>query len=459
MEIRIKRLAEAKISNYCLLPEMLCTLLNLSKSKEYELHVGQLSQFTSIEVIPSKTLEVWFSPTLYEALLLTEDQQIGIWVKEEKIFLGPVVGIFVNRFFYKGIGKGYAPESALRHMQANEVAHCLSYYFTLHDIDWVGKKIKGYSLLPGNKEWLQQWFPMPNVIYDRAVRIEADLKPMANQIREQFRSHLNLFFINSKDYLGKWQPFSKLAKYPEINGYLPRTTVYTGFSDVLMMLKRFDTIFLKASYGSRGQGILSIQQVEDSYTLNFYNTETHGFQEVTTEDIDELRKYVQDFTKDNSFVVQQGIRLLTYCGRKMDMRVLLEKNRRGEWQVIYNQCRVAKGSSTITNLACGGEIYDYKQLYPSLTCPSGPGPLPTEKEIADVSVKIAQTLEKEFGPFGEFGMDMALDENGRIWFLEANTKPDKNPEPGLEDLEGVCPQFLAIFEYAQFLVKGEEGHE
>jgi len=56
-------------------------------------------------------------------------------------------------------------------------------------------------------------------------------------------------------------------------------------------------------------------------------------------------------------------------------------------------------------------------------------------------------------------MDMAIDEYGRIWFIEANSKPDKNPEPHLENTEDISPQFLSILEYSKFLVKGELNHE
>ena len=56
------------------------------------------------------------------------------------------------------------------------------------------------------------------------------------------------------------------------------------------------------------------------------------------------------------------------------------------------------------------------------------------------------------GNFGEIGMDMAFDENGRVWFIEANTKPDKDPEPGLDDMEEVPPQSLSILQYAKYMM-------
>ncbi|WML33594.1 YheC/YheD family protein [Clostridium sp. OS1-26] len=59
--------------------------------------------------------------------------------------------------------------------------------------------------------------------------------------------------------------------------------------------------------------------------------------------------------------------------------------------------------------------------------------------------------EKEFGSFGEIGMDMAVDIYGDIWFIEANTRPDKLPIPRLCDHQEILAEAVNIFEYAKFL--------
>lgn len=457
MGIWVKYLPNSFTTNVCMLPEVIFKTFNLIPAVSYRLHVGQLCESIHVKPYEADSNEMLISPSISNALGLLEGLELDLWCKEDNIFLGPVVGVFVNPFYWAGIGKGYPPESARRHMQASLAANCLSYYFTIDNIDWVGKKIKGYTRLPGCDEWQYHWFSMPNVVYDRGVKFEECKKATAKYVREQLRLH-PIHFVNSKDYLGKWLPFSKLALDHDLNRYLPKTSQYNGFSDALFMLKRFDLIFLKASYGSRGQGVLSIKKLSDQYAINFYNPDLQDFQELTV-DIDELRHYVDNFTNGKPFVVQQGIKLLKYQGRKMDMRVLLEKNRQGQWQVIYNQCRIAKGHSTITNLACGGDILNYEDIYSTLISDQTAINFPTYKDIAEITIKLATALEKAFGCFGELGMDMAIDENGHVWFIEANTKPDKNPEPGLEDLDGVSPQFLAILEYAKFLVKGDYRHE
>ena len=67
------------------------------------------------------------------------------------------------------------------------------------------------------------------------------------------------------------------------------------------------------------------------------------------------------------------------------------------------------------------------------------------------SPEIASVLDGQLGPFGELGLDLAIDEGGAIWFIEANTKPDKDLVVGLDKIDGIHSQYLSIFEYAGYL--------
>ena len=80
--------------------------------------------------------------------LLYSDARINIWKKNRDIYLGPVVGVFVNNRYLEDIEKGCPPVSAQKHMQANEKACCLTYYFSIERINWVDNWIKGYTYIP-----------------------------------------------------------------------------------------------------------------------------------------------------------------------------------------------------------------------------------------------------------------------------------------------------------------------
>lgn len=456
MHIQVKKLSRNVFENICLLPEKIFDTFKLSTEVIYNLHIGQLNTKSFIKPYKEKDNYMYFSRPIFNKLLLYSDASLNIWNQDKDIYLGPVVGVFVKPSRIRAIENGNLPEFAKKHMQANEEAHCLTYFFSIEKINWIDKKFKGYTFIPSLNKWKYYWFSIPDVIYDRGVGFKDDEWLLARHIRLQFDYDPNIKFINSRDYLGKWQLHRHLSKYPEINEFLPKTIRYTNFNDVLMMLKEYNFIFIKSSFGSRGRDVLSIEQEAKQYRLIFYE---NRLKEVLFEEIYEVRKYIEDFIKEKQYIIQQGIRLLKYQGHNMDMRVLVEKDGSGKWKSIYNQSRIARENSTITNCSVGGDIANYEEIYPELKNLLCKGNIPNNDEIENVTLKIATFIEKEYGSFGELGMDMAVDNYGKIWFIEANSKPDINPEPGLEDIEGISPQFLATLEYAKFLVKGEGNNE
>ena len=40
-----------------------------------------------------------------------------------------------------------------------------------------------------------------------------------------------------------------------------------------------------------------------------------------------------------------------------------------------------------------------------------------------LAVQVARALENETGAIGELGIDIGIDVNGKVWFIEANLKP------------------------------------
>jgi len=46
----------------------------------------------------------------------------------------------------------------------------------------------------------------------------------------------------------------------------------------------------------------------------------------------------------------------------------------------------------------------------------------TLKELVDIAHQISNILGSNF-PFRIIGLDMAIDKTGKVWFIEANTKP------------------------------------
>jgi hypothetical protein len=447
MEVQIKRFSGTADINVCWLPQSVYTSLNLSREVKYNIHVGQICQHSFVDIDKTNEEAMSIPDASFDKFLLVDGLALNIRKEDGDIYLGPVVGAFINKVFLSYCKRG----SAAREDAWGALSEkCLFYYFSINDVCWEENKIKGYTLSPKSNKWIAGWFPMPDIVYDRGSSFVKAEKPLVKEIRERLRSNPRISFINCCDYLGKWETNKMLAKYTEMGHYLPRTIQYSNFNDVIFTLKQHGFIFIKSYYGSEGRQVLSIERLEEGYRLVYYSGR---LKDVMLKDIDEVRDMVEDYTKDNKFIIQEGIRLLKYKDRVFDMRVLIMKDSNGKWRVISNYARMAKGNLTITNYCAGGEWDHYQNIYDNLESPLCKGKIPNYEEVGAATIKIGEYLEKAFGRFGELGMDMAIDMYGKLYFIEANTKPTKDFGEGF-DKKGITPlRSHAIFEYCKYLAK------
>lgn len=62
-----------------------------------------------------------------------------------------------------------------------------------------------------------------------------------------------------------------------------------------------------------------------------------------------------------------------------------------------------------------------------------------------------KALESEFGPFGETGVDLAVDESGKLWFIECNANPTKTVALLSGSREEKRLSLLYPLQYAKYL--------
>lgn len=471
MEVQIKKLPGDGNSNLCLISRDVYKSLRLKNETLYRIHFGQLSKECYFKVNKSKK-QVCIPKNILNELVLWKGLKMNILIKGEDIFLGPIVGVFITpRFLSKLLKSNDISYKVKQHVYASLVEKCFCYYFSFEHVDLENKKVKGFTFNPILKKWVHRWFPMPNVVYDMGIIFHDEEMPLVDKVRSYFKNDPDTHLINTQKSFSKWRTYKRLSKYNEINHYIPYTEMYTGMDDVFSMLQKYKFIFLKSFYGTQGKDVLSIKQNDNRYKLNFND---RGIKELVLDDTKQLEEIVKNFINGEYFIIQQGIRLLKFNGRSLDFRVLIEKNEKGQWEAIYNHCRIAKNKLTITSQSQGGDFALYEQLYPLLkNSPYSKGYIPNNQELVDATIKIAYYIEKEFGPQGELGMDMAIDDEGKIWFIEVNARPFKDLDgtlvdlfgkawgenaklikctvPGLENPQEIFPQAISTFKYAKFL--------
>jgi hypothetical protein len=162
-----------------------------------------------------------------------------------------------------------------------------------------------------------------------------------------------------------------------------------------------------------------------------------------------LYRFVKKYAPKRIYMMQQGIQLMKYEGSATDFRVHLHKNGRGKWEVVGIGAKVAGDGAVTTHVHNGGRVVGgdtvlrewYGSQFPEMRA-----------KLEDVAICVATRMEGMLqGPCGEWGLDIGLDEEGRVWIFEANAKPGRAifRHPDLREAGRIGAN--RVIEYAAFL--------
>lgn len=107
-----------------------------------------------------------------------------------------------------------------------------------------------------------------------------------------------------------------------------------------------------------------------------------------------------------------------------DIRCLLKKDQHGLWNITSWPVRVAANNSPVTSTVTGSRVYPLDEGL-KICGLSVEEILSVKKKCLEFLTLFLEALETEFGPFGEIGIDLAVDKNYNLWYLECNANPAK----------------------------------
>jgi hypothetical protein len=206
-----------------------------------------------------------------------------------------------------------------------------------------------------------------------------------------------------------------LISDPIISRYVPRTEWFDAYK-FNRLLSTYTTVYIKPDIGRKGNGVIRVKKTGDSEAeiSSGVNSTRCPIKNV----YQELQKRMRP---DKKYLMQQGIELATYHKRPFDVRIVLQKpfNR---WETTLMCAKVAPAkNSVVTNVSKGAKDVN---LYRALRGVDQPiNSIEVMRDLLDVSFQIAQILNSRY-PLKILGLDMAVDQKGKVWFIEANTKPD-----------------------------------
>lgn len=351
--------------------------------------------------------------------------------------IGPIVGIFTingpsgfkgNRNTYKSI------------IQTGMKAGVFVYVFTAESINMVNKTVKAHIYLTKQNRWITNTMPLPDVVYNR-VPYRSDEEKQIVKKAMNFLNSENIPFFNPY-FLNKWALYQWMKESIEFKKIIPETAILSRVN-LYNLLKSNSTLYLKPINGKAGLGFIKIEKKAQYLNLKYQYKKGTINKSFST--FYKLWYTVIRLTANKGYIIQRGIDLNTYHDSPYDIRVLVQKNGHGNWQVSGIGIRVAGKESITTHVPRGGYIESIDTVFDHSFGPYYSANI--KDEISDLALKITQYIEKRISyPLGELSLDLGVDKNGHIWFFEANSKPMVFDEPNIRETS-----LLRLIQYFRYL--------
>ncbi|RKN85525.1 YheC/YheD family protein [Paenibacillus ginsengarvi] len=324
---------------------------------------------------------------------------------------------------------------------------------TVKDLKPGHKKIIGYMYNPSSKSWSQQIIGIPRVLYNRIPQREDESDPEVQRTLQAVLKMPQVRIFNPT-FFNKWSLFEWLGKAKTTAKYIPATRRLSASHELEGLLKLHGSAYLKPISGKAGKGIMKVDRcvgkVDRKLEYALSIQETKGSAVIRYPKISQLWSRVKDEIGHEEYIAQQSISIVRYKKRPFDLRLLVQKNYKGEWDVTGIGARLAGKMSITTHVPRGGSIDDPEKLLAAAFGLEGTKRILLRARKA--ALAIARQVEKKSGHMlGEMSMDMGVDIHGGIWFFEANSKPMKFDEPQIrkKSLERIVQYSLYLIRTSQ----------
>lgn len=394
----------------------LADFYGLQENDAIVINVAGIKKRKNIKIGSDKYNDTIFLPlSVLKQLFLIPGRKYGIkFTNNGELKLGPVVGVMANVYSEKGKPFGKQSSFIKSLISYSENLGQICFGFSPYGINWTNKTISGYTL--GKKGWTKAVFPFPDVVYPR----EKAYTPSGRSIKK--RMEANGVKLLNPALLGKWQTYKILSENVNLQSYIPDTRLITNFKQVDNMIKKYRSVYLKPVNGCQGRNIIKVVKkgtntgYEYQYTLN--NKVYRG----RASNLVQLKRYLSKVMRNRSYIVQKQINLIKSNGNILDVRILVQKDNSGHWGITGMAGRVGGNGAITSNISSGGQGKKVRtELMRNFNDEEKVNEIINEIEM--VAIESARTLEKSIGKSGEMGIDIGIDQNGKVWFIEANLRP------------------------------------
>jgi len=384
-------------------------------------------QFGSIKVkkvalkpsaIQNRNSHFVLSKELFQDLYLKDGIDYKLrWVNSNTIEIGPTIG-----FLLGDSPHSYSASYMQKFMDRFAIYQDIKGFicaFAEENIDWNKKVVHGLYFNPSGKNLETQWefgvFPIPNVIYRRYFHNDEEKI-------EKLKKITNSRIFNSYRFT-KMDFHSILYSDVKLRDHLPHTEVLSLEKDFLLsFLNSHPKAIIKPVDLSRGRGILYIQRLQRGDLLVI----DHRPKEPVRMHLSGKRifSYLKQEVKfPEKHIIQELIPIVKINSSPFDIRVVMQKDNQGKWICNGMEARHAIPNSYVTNLAKGGQATSVQQALHLAFRFCTDQVARKIDEIIQISKQICLKMDQTDHHFAEFGIDLGIDHQGKVWIIEANVYP------------------------------------
>ncbi|MEO3943992.1 YheC/YheD family protein [Gorillibacterium sp. CAU 1737] len=321
------------------------------------------------------------------------------------------------------------------------------FVFTPEDVDPSGTSVRAHVYDREKGGWSRAPKPLPDAVYDRCRSQQSPKFRLMRSFRTQYPK---LLYLNHP-LSSKWGNHVILNKDSRIRPHLPLTRRFHTLGDLKEFTALHRIVYIKPVDGSGGRGIARVTRNGDGQLALSGRDASRAIIQPLTGSPEAVMRRLSGWITDRRYLIQQGIPLTLKDGRVHDIRLLIQKNASGHWQVTGAAGRIgAKGSAT-SNLHGGGEAVSFHRLMAARGF-SEAKTAAIRNDMEALGRAIALRLEGHFGRLCELALDLAVDPAGHVWLIEVNPKPSREVFKRIGDQAAYTTALRRPLEYALFLI-------
>ncbi|MGZ4113196.1 MAG: YheC/YheD family endospore coat-associated protein, partial [Tumebacillaceae bacterium] len=230
----------------------------------------------------------------------------------------------------------------------------------------------------------------------------------------------NIPLFNER-FINKREMYNWLLEDSRTHDLIPVTERLRTSAGLERFCKSHPLVFLKPTGGSLGMGILKVSRKQGQFLVRYRRQKEHLTAKFWRGE--ELLRFVKATNPNRIYLMQQGIRLMSYQGNPTDFRVHLHKTAQGDWEAAGIGAKVAGRGAVTTHVHNGGKVVAGDKVLAEWY---GGNADAMREKMVEASVRVAEVLEGYLaGSSGEWGLDVGIDVEGRVWVFEANAKPGR----------------------------------